>query len=127
MQSPRVNAWQASLPAAPAKAPTQGSALISLPGELGGENSHVKPLWFGTSRSSPLRTYLGDVVAEAEAPVAVQAELSQGGDAGCAAGEAAGAVSSNGSSDQSVDILLCRALCSALRRCLSWGEEGMWP
>lgn len=126
VQRPRVNARQASPPAAPAKAPTQGSAFISLPGERSGRLPTLNPR--GSAHPAlPSRTYLGDVVAEAEAPEAVRAELPQGGDAGCAAGEAAGAVSSNGGSDQSVDVLLCRALCSTLRCCLCWGEEGTWP
>lgn len=126
VQSPRVNARQASPPAAPAKAPAQGSAFISLPGELSGRAPTLKPRG-SAHRALPSGPYLRDVVAEAEAPVAERAELPQGGGAGRAAGEAAGAVGSNGGGDQRVDVLVRRALCSALRRCLRWGEQGTWP
>lgn len=49
------------------------------------------------------------MVAEAEEPLAVVAELAQGGDRGLAAGEATGPVSFDGSGDQSVEILPGRA------------------
>lgn len=49
-------------------------------------------------------------MAEAVAPVAVEAELAQGCNAGFAAGEATGVVSFNGSRNQSVNILFRCAL-----------------
>jgi len=67
--------------------------------------------------------YLWDVMAEAVAPAAVEAKLSQGCNTGFAAGEAAGVVRFNGSRNQSVDIFFCHAVCSALSCWLSWGED----
>lgn len=55
-------------------------------------------------------------MTEAEEPLAVGAELAQGGDRGLAAGEATGPVSFHGSGDQSLEILSGHAL----DRSFSW-------
>ena len=58
------------------------------------------------ARHSPRAADLGQLVAEAVAAAAVQAELAQGHDAGRALGEAAGVVRLDGSRDQGIKVLL---------------------
>lgn len=55
-------------------------------------------------------------MAEAEAAVAVVAELAQGGDAGFAAREATRVVSFHGSRDQGIDVFFCLSW-------FAWGAE----
>ena len=73
------------------------------------------------ARHSPRAADLGQLVAEAVAAAAVQAELAQGHDAGRALGEAAGVVRLDGSRDQGIKVLLGGQLYGHG----SWGETGV--
>lgn len=70
---------------------------------------------------SPRATDLRQVVAEAVAAAAVQAELAQGHDTGRALSEAAGVVCLDGGRDQGVKVLLG----GQLYGCGSWGETAV--
>ena len=68
--------------------------------------AHQPRIWRRSPPLSPRAADLGQVVAEAVAVAAVQAELAKGHVAGRALGEAAGVVRLDGSQDQGIKVLL---------------------